>query len=530
MAYREVTMIELKEVLRQWLAAVPNKRIAARLGLDPKTSRRYIEAGKGAGLAPGQPTEVLTDELLTKLYTALRPAPERAHGDAWAVCEAQRAFIKARLDQRIRLTKILKLLLRQGVAVPYSTLHRFAVEQLGFGRQAPTVPVADGEPGKELQVDTGWVGWLFQPDGTKRRFRAWIFTPHRSRHRFVYPCFAESTETAIEACEAAWAYYGGVFHVLVPDNTKAIVDEPDPLEPKLTLGFLEYAQDRDFHVDPARVRTPTDKPRVERCVRDTRDDCFDGETLATLAEAREHARRWYADDYGMRRHSTTGRMPREHFESEERPCLHAAPEAPYDVPEWGQPKIGRDHLAQVARGLYSLPTRFIGERLVSRADSRTVRFYKAGLVVKVHARVGPGEKSIDTNDFPAHQTAYAMRDVVYLAQQADTHGEHVGQYARALLAGPLPWARMRHVGALLGMARKYGDVRLNQTCAAAIAADLVNIRRLQRMLEAALQLESAPPTPPPNVIPMSRYLRPTREYALSPAPSARAVPQGDDHE
>jgi hypothetical protein len=122
-----------------------------------------------------------------------------------------------------------------------------------------------------------------------------------------------------------------------------------------------------------------------------------------------------------------------------------------------------------------------------------------------------------------------MRDVVFLAQQADRHGEHVGRYARALLAGPLPWARMRHVGALLGLARKYGDARLDQACAAALAAELVNVRRLQRMLEAATTLEQAPP-PPQNVIPISRYLRPAREYALQPASRSRAVPEGDAHE
>jgi len=38
-----------------------------------------------------------------------------------------------------------------------------------------------------VQVDTGWVGWLTLPQGQKRRFRAWIFTAVRSRHRFVYP-------------------------------------------------------------------------------------------------------------------------------------------------------------------------------------------------------------------------------------------------------------------------------------------------------------------------------------------------------
>ena len=42
--YREVTMVELIEVLRLWHEGLPKKRIAARLGLDPKTVRRYLAA------------------------------------------------------------------------------------------------------------------------------------------------------------------------------------------------------------------------------------------------------------------------------------------------------------------------------------------------------------------------------------------------------------------------------------------------------------------------------------------------------
>ena len=50
MAYREVTMIDIKEVLRQWLGGAKHKRIAKRLGLDPKTVRRYTRTAPGAGL------------------------------------------------------------------------------------------------------------------------------------------------------------------------------------------------------------------------------------------------------------------------------------------------------------------------------------------------------------------------------------------------------------------------------------------------------------------------------------------------
>ena len=48
--YREVTMVELIEVLRLWHEGLPKKRIAARLGLDPKTVRRYLAAADATGL------------------------------------------------------------------------------------------------------------------------------------------------------------------------------------------------------------------------------------------------------------------------------------------------------------------------------------------------------------------------------------------------------------------------------------------------------------------------------------------------
>jgi DNA-binding CsgD family transcriptional regulator len=51
MAYREVTMVEVKEVLRQWLAGRARKHIAVRLGLDPKTVRRYLRTAERLGLA-----------------------------------------------------------------------------------------------------------------------------------------------------------------------------------------------------------------------------------------------------------------------------------------------------------------------------------------------------------------------------------------------------------------------------------------------------------------------------------------------
>jgi len=523
MSYREVTMLEIREVLRLWCAGTAKKRIAAQLGLDIKTVRRYLRVAQGCGAWPAGDAP-LNEAQVTAVVAALQPDWGRRRGDDWAVCAGQREFIASHLKARVRLSKIRKLLRRRGVEVAYPTLRRFAIVELDFGRTAATIPLADGQPGDELQVDTGWMTSL-EPDasGKRRRLRAWIFTPGVSRYRFVYPCLPETTASAIEACEAAWEFYGGVFRTLIPDNTKAIVQDADPLEPRFTRAFLEYAQARGFHIDATRARHPRDKARVERSVRDVRDDCFAGERLADVERARDHARRWCEHDYGMHRHGTTQRLPREHFEAEERALLLPAPTARYDLPLWCEPKVARDQHAQVARALYSLPRRFVGRRLVARADVSMVCFYDHLVLVKTHPRVAPGRRSTDPNDFPADKGAYARRDVAFLEGRAAGHGEAIGRYAHALLDVPLPWTRMRRTYALLGLVKRHGAERVEAACVTALAADMLDVHRLRRMLE--LDTPAVPPPARARVIPLARYLRPAQQYALRFTPDPN--PEGE---
>ena len=188
MAYREVTMLEVKEVLRLWLAGVRKKRIAAQLGLNVKTVRRYLRAAQGHGLTAAASPDELDDGLLAAVVSTIQPGTGRPHGDGWAACVAHRAVIERYLRADVRLSKIRTLLRRQGVTISYPTLRRFALEELSWGRAAVTIPVADCGPGEKVQLDTGWMTHLApDPQGRRRRFRAWIFTPVLSRYRFVYP-------------------------------------------------------------------------------------------------------------------------------------------------------------------------------------------------------------------------------------------------------------------------------------------------------------------------------------------------------
>ena len=68
----------------------------------------------------------------------------------------------------LSIVKIEELLARQGTTVPYRTLHRFATERCGYRAKETTVRVNDGEPGVELQVDFGQMGYLLDPEDGRR--------------------------------------------------------------------------------------------------------------------------------------------------------------------------------------------------------------------------------------------------------------------------------------------------------------------------------------------------------------------------
>jgi len=69
-------------------------------------------------------------------------------GEGWVLCENHREFIAMHLANGVWLTKIRKLLKRQGVDISYPTPYRFAVARLDFNRGTPTVPAADCAPGE----------------------------------------------------------------------------------------------------------------------------------------------------------------------------------------------------------------------------------------------------------------------------------------------------------------------------------------------------------------------------------------------
>jgi transposase len=510
MAFREVAVTEIREVLRAWLAGAGLRQVAARAGVDRKTARRYVQAAVEAGVArdggPGQ----LTDELVGQVAQVVRPVRPGGHGQAWAVLESHQVQIQEWVKDGLTVVKVGVLLERRGVVVPYRTLHRFCVERCGFGRTAATVRVADGEPGAEGQLDFGDLGMLFDPvTGRQRKVHALIFTACCSRHMFVWLSFTQTLAAFTAGCEAAWVFFGGVFKVLIPDNASAIVADADAVNPRFTAGWLDYAQHCGFATDPARVRSPKDKPRVERAVQYVRGNFFAGETFTGLTDAQAQAEAWCRDVAGMRIHGTIQARPAQVFAGHEAGVLLPL-SLPYDVPVFTKVKVHRDFHVEVGRALYSAPKEYLGCHLDARADSALVKLFHRGQLVKAHPRQAPGRRITDPADLPAEKTTYAMRDVASLAKAARRHGDNVGVYAERLLDTDLPWTKMRQVYRLLGLVRRYGPSPVDTACARALDLDVVNVTKIASMLEKAT--ENTPPPPPPAVAATARFARDPGEY------------------
>src|SRR5580658_461708 len=73
MAFREVTVVQIREALRRWLRGEGERPIAQGVGVDRKTARRYIAAALELGVERGGGEEQLTDELIGQLVERVRP-------------------------------------------------------------------------------------------------------------------------------------------------------------------------------------------------------------------------------------------------------------------------------------------------------------------------------------------------------------------------------------------------------------------------------------------------------------------------
>ena len=521
MTYREHGMWEVLDVLRRIHRQESLRQVSRVTRRSRGTVRRWVaEARRLAWRQEEEPSE----ELASRVVAAVQPGPEEVRGETEQLLAAYRERIAAWLrvhepgERGLTLTKVRTLLAREGVAVPYSSLHRFAVRELGFGRQVGTVRRADVAPGEMAEVDFGKLGLIFDPEKGRRRL-AWalVVTLGYSRHMYVHLTFSQRVKDLIAGIEAAWRFFSGVPRRVVLDNLKAAVVKADRYDPTFQRTFDEYAAHRGFVIDAALVRHPTGKPIVERGVPYVRESFYRGETFVCLAEAQSRAVAWCRTTAGLRVHGTTRAQPQVVFEQVEQAAMLPFDERPFDVPSWAEVKVHPDCHVRVGYALYSVPYRYRGQQATVRADQTLVRIYVRGELVKTHPVGKPGARQTDYADYPVEQTPYAMRDAASVVRRAAGHGTSIGRFTERLLEGTFPWAKLRQAQKLLRLVDKYGAKRVEGACVRALLFDMVNVFRLEGMIMQALA--AAPPGERQQAASegLLRFLRPGTSLTHGPA-------------
>jgi hypothetical protein len=244
MAYRKVDMIEVKEILLRIADGQSKRHIRKTMGIHGQTLNRYLDIAQKMGVDTKALTkETITDELVATIKSKVSTAPSKLVIPRDKLLLPNKDKIEEYLNNGVSMSKILRILQREGVLVSKSSLHRFIKSHLGaYVNSHFTVRLPEPCCAHYAQADFGKLGKLWDSK-TKRSRVAWAFivTLVFSRHMYVHITFSQDSCALIEGCEAAWAYFGGISLILIVDNMSAAVDKPDKYNPKLNKLFLEYA-------------------------------------------------------------------------------------------------------------------------------------------------------------------------------------------------------------------------------------------------------------------------------------------------
>ena len=441
MAYHEISTMDVWEVIRRWHTGAGIREITRSLGYDRKTVRRYTRLAASHGLSREKPLPP-KEEVLEVLRSA-----ETCRGRS---AQAQ-TLLEPYLEEIIGLvsdpehavtpkTAFLVLLERHNLAekVSYTSFKRFVrTHQFSLTPERSTCRL-EALPGSEVQVDYGRMGMIYDPVTARRRtLYAFIATLAHSRLKYIEPTFKQDQKSFVSSHIRMFRFFGGVPSRVTLDNLKSGVLKPDLYDPVINHAYREMAEHFGCFIDPARVKSPKDKGKVERDVKTVREAMRMQIVLnpdARLGDLARLMRQWSTEDYGQKKHGTTHEKPYEVFCQRERPALKPLPVEDFEVAVWKQATVHPDHYIQFQNKAYSIPHAYLGKMVWIRATEHLIDVYYHNELIKTHL-ITNGYRHTDYNDFPKNVQAALDSSTLHrsLLERASAVGSDFGSLLRSLL-------------------------------------------------------------------------------------------------
>ncbi|SFW28093.1 Integrase core domain-containing protein [Luteibacter sp. UNCMF366Tsu5.1] len=409
--------------------------------------------------------------------------------------------------------------MRPGTAYSYSSVHR---KLHAYRKTLPTFMHMEHRPGEKVLVDFSGLQASYIDVATRKRVPVTVFVGvlGGSSYTFVDAIASQSVPDVMAAHARMFAFFGGVPHMVVPDNAKSFMTKPGPGGTP-QRDYEDLARHYGLTIAATRVYHPKDKAKVEAGVKFVQQHVLrrlNTLTLYSLDEVRDRIvallPQINARPMGNREPSRTDR-----FNSFERRTLRPLPALPYEYAEvkTGLKVDGGYHIL-VGHHRYSVPHALTGQRVDVRLTADCVEVFHEQKLVAKHARSGVigGLTTMPAHQLPAHR-AQADRNPEALKAWAITQGAMIGRFVHRLFEQDRPYMGLRPADQVKTFVSRYGAAAVERALKDFPSLDAANVTALKRKLSIQAK-EGATPR------------QPTRsKNALGPGSFTPAKRRSDEH-
>jgi len=331
------------------------------------------------------------------------------------------------------------------------------------------------KPGEKLEVDwAGQTASLVDRD-TGELIPVYIFVSALSCSLYAYVegFLDQKQDSWITAHTNAFAYYGGVPKILVPDNLKTGVTQSSWYTPVINKTYHEMAEHYGTAVIPARVRKPKDKPGAEGTVgiistwilAALRDQKFFSlpELNSAIAEK--------LDAFNNRPFQKKPGSRYSAFLDEEKHALQPLPASVYECATWKVATVQYNYHIAVEKMHYSVPYEYIKHKVDVRMTRGVIEVFYNHHRICSHPRLygRPGQYHTVADHMPEKHKEYLQWDAERFVGWANSVGPHTVIAIQAILTGHrIEQQGYRTCMGILKLGDRFSYARLEAACERAL--------------------------------------------------------------
>jgi transposase len=312
----------------------------------------------------------------------------------------------------------------------------------------------DHEPAQRVQIDFADGPLLKDPKtGAMRKTQLFCAVLPFSSYTYAEIVFDQKLTTFIGCHQRMWAFFGGVTPYVIVDNLKSGVKQAHRYDPDVNPTYCDFGNHCGFAVLPARPFTPRDKACIEAAIgvlqktfyQQIRNDFFYdiNQINTSLRRFLDELNSSIMKDHGVSR--------QDRFETE-RPLLLPLKGDGYELLEWRTAKVHPDSCVQVDKCLYSVPFRYIGQKVRVKMSPHTIEVFNSDLSsIACHRRLfGVGASSVLEDHLPSWLQQTQTFDVRKAKVKANAIGPKTMELVELLFSDPRP---LKHLRRVLGILR-----------------------------------------------------------------------------